>query len=189
MKNAIQIGLLAVIAGALVYLAVNKTGSTDAADAATTTAAASTTPATLAADPNAPATDPMKQAEQAVIDNRPKTQVVFGKYEHDFGKVKQNSENKHVFSFTNTGKEPLIIESATGSCGCTVPDYPKAPIPPGGKGEIKVEYKPGTQQNQQEKQVTVMANTDPKQTILRIKAFVEVDPNAPQATPVAAPGH
>jgi hypothetical protein len=97
----------------------------------------------------------------------------FGSYEHDFGNIKQDTENKHVFSFTNTGKEPLIIESAQGSCGCTVPNYPKEPIPPGGQGTIEVVYKPGKQENAQQKTVTVVANTEPKQTTLRIKANVE----------------
>ncbi|MBL7962264.1 MAG: DUF1573 domain-containing protein [Flavobacteriales bacterium] len=106
------------------------------------------------------------------IDNGPKTTLAFGNYEHDFGTIKQNSENKYVFSFTNTGKEPLLIENATGSCGCTVPNYPKNPIAPGAKGEIEVVYKPGMQENQQQKTVTVVANTEPKQTILRIKANV-----------------
>ena len=198
MKNTVQIALLAVIAGVLVYMAVTRTGDSDSttteqkalAEASSTEAKQAA--ATLAANPNPngqPA-DPMAQAQQAAVDNRPKTTVSFGapdKYEYDFGHVKQNSENRHVFEFTNTGTEPLIIESATGSCGCTVPDYPKEPIAPGAKGQIKVEYKPGSQKDAQQKQVTVVANTEPKQTILRIKAFVDPDPNAPATTPAATP--
>jgi hypothetical protein len=107
------------------------------------------------------------------VDNTPKTLVTFGNYEHDFGTIKQDSENKYKFSFTNTGSEPLLIESATGSCGCTVPNYPKQPIPPGGTGEIDVEYKPGKQENAQTKTVTIVANTEPRETVLRLKAFVE----------------
>jgi hypothetical protein len=108
-----------------------------------------------------------------VVDNTPKTTITFGEFEHDFGNIKQDSENKKVFTFTNTGTEPLIIEAANGSCGCTVPNYPKAPIPPGGTGEIEVEYKPGKQENAQTKTVTVIANTEPKETTLRIKANVQ----------------
>ena len=176
MKDKIQIGLLVVIAGALVYLAVTYSGGGGKNEPAAETTTA--TPPANAALPNttvdaSKALDPMKQAEQAAIDNRPKTSVAFNKDEHDFGNIKQDSENKYVFEFTNTGSEPLIIESATGSCGCTVPNYPKEPVPPGGKSQIEVVYKPGKQENAQQKQVTVVANTEPKQTILRIKANVE----------------
>lgn len=102
----------------------------------------------------------------------PVTSISFKKMNHDFGKVKQNSENVHWFEFTNKGKEPLIISNAQASCGCTVPEYPKEPIPPGGKGKIKVVYSPGTQEGQQSKTVTVTANTQPPQTLLTITANV-----------------
>jgi hypothetical protein len=172
MKDKIQIALLAVIAVALVALAANQFMG-DKASVSTVAAgnnvAATTTPATLSADQ---AFDPMANAAPPV-DNTPKTTVNFAEYEHDFGSIKQDSENKKVFTFTNTGKEPMIIETANGSCGCTVPNYPKAPIPPGGTGEIEVVYKPGKQENAQTKTVTVIANTEPKETTLRIKANVE----------------
>ncbi len=103
----------------------------------------------------------------------PSTSVKFENYKHDFGNIKQNSENTKVFKFTNTGTEDMIIADAKGSCGCTVPNYPKEPIPPGGIGEIEVTYRPGTQKAQQNKTVTVTANTEPAQTILTISAFVE----------------
>lgn len=179
MKDKIQIALLAVIAVALGVIAWGQlkdtTGSTEGSSvvaANSTTAASSQT-----FDPTA--------STAPVVDNKPKTTITFGKYDHDFGKVKQDSKNKYVFTFTNTGKEPLIIESATGSCGCTVPNYPKAPIPPGGTGEIEVEYSPGKQENAQTKTVKVVANTEPKETELRITAFVQPgtgDPNAKAET-------
>lgn len=108
-------------------------------------------------------------------------QFLFNGTEHDFGWVLQDSKNTHVFTFKNTGNAPLIIESAVGSCGCTVPDYPTAPIAPGGEGEIKVVYSPGKQQDHQEKTVTVVANTVPKQTRLRIHALVLTE--APAVAP------
>lgn len=171
MKDKIQIALLAVIAIALAALAVSQfTG--DKSDApASIVAAPGNTPSNVEATK---AFDPLAQANSAEpVDNTPKTAITFGTYEHDFGNIMQDSENKHKFTFTNTGNEPLIIESASGSCGCTVPEYPKAPIPPGGTGEIVVEYKPGKQENLQNKTVTVVANTEPKQTTLRIKANVQ----------------
>lgn len=105
---------------------------------------------------------------------RPTTSVEFEKYEHDFGKIQQKTDNKHTFSFTNTGENPLIIKKAKGSCGCTVPSYPKDPIPPGEKGDIDVNYKPTKRQTgNQTKTVTVTANTSPKQQVLKVKANVE----------------
>ncbi len=173
MKDKVQIALLSVIAVALVALAVAQfTG--DKGGAASTVAATNANVAASSSDPTKPADsfDPMANATPPV-DNTPKTTINFGQYEHDFGNIKQDSENKYVFTFTNTGTEPLIIETANGSCGCTVPNYPKAPIPPGGTGDIEVEYKPGKQENAQTKTVTVIANTEPKETTLRIKANVQ----------------
>lgn len=104
----------------------------------------------------------------------PTTTIAFETYSHDFGKIKQDTQNKKIFKFKNTGKEPLIIQNATGSCGCTVPKYPKEPIPPGGSGEIEVEYSPGKQQGLQTKTVTITANTNPPTTTLNITADVQV---------------
>jgi hypothetical protein len=175
MKDKIQIALLSVIAVALVALAVAQfTGDSSTAPARSNVVASNVASGAVAT-PDANATtsfDPMANAGE-VVDNTPKTVVAFAKSEHDFGNIKQDSENKYVFKFTNTGNEPLIIESASGSCGCTVPNYPKQPIPPGGTGDIEVEYKPGKQENAQTKTVTIVANTEPKETILRLKAFVE----------------
>lgn len=174
MKDKIQIALLSVIAVALVVLAINQFGGNK--DAGTSTMAegpVSNVAATIdpSATPTDPAFDPLNNPTPPV-DNTPKTTANFAQYEHDFGKIKQDSDNKYIFKFTNTGKEPMIIETANGSCGCTVPNYPKAPIPPGGTGEIEVVYKPGKQENAQTKTVTVIANTEPKETTLRIKAEV-----------------
>ena len=58
----------------------------------------------------------------------------------DYGTIKQDADGNRVFSFTNTGKTPIVISEAHGSCGCTVPTYPKEPIMPGQKAEIKVHY-------------------------------------------------
>ena len=103
----------------------------------------------------------------------PTTSIQFGQTEHDFGIINQESENKHIFTFTNTGSEPLIISNAKGSCGCTVPNYPKEPIPPGESGEIEVVYSPGKQKGNQTKTVTVTANTEPVNSMLQIRAMVE----------------
>ena len=61
-------------------------------------------------------------------------QMNFDRDEWDFGEINQGDVVEHSFEFTNTGKDPLIISNAKGSCGCTVPEWPRAPIPPGQKG-------------------------------------------------------
>ncbi len=106
------------------------------------------------------------------LDKTPKTSIRFSKDSHDFGEIEQDTENKYSFTFTNTGLEPLIIKNARGSCGCTVPNYPKDPIMPGKTGQIDVVYKPAKQKGNQSKTVTVSANTDPENTILKISANV-----------------
>lgn len=67
--------------------------------------------------------------------------IKFDKQVHNFGNFSEDEPvQKCVFTFTNAGTAPLIINQAVASCGCTVPSYTKAPIKPGEKGEIKVTY-------------------------------------------------
>ena len=98
----------------------------------------------------------------------------FGKdMTHDFGKVTDGERVEHTFKFTNTGEADLVISSATASCGCTIPDWPKEPIAPGEKGEIKVEFNSAGKSDMVTKDITILANTNPVKTILQIKVFVE----------------
>lgn len=66
--------------------------------------------------------------------------IDFTKETHDYGTVKNGSDGTCTFEFKNTGNAPLIISNAKGSCGCTVPEWPKEPIAPGAKATIKVKY-------------------------------------------------
>lgn len=91
---------------------------------------------------------------------------------HDFGTIKDGDVVEHVFTFVNTGDAPLIISDAKGSCGCTVPEKPTAPIPVGGTGELKVKFNSKNKPGVQNKTVTVTANTWPTTHRLRIKANV-----------------
>jgi hypothetical protein len=68
------------------------------------------------------------------------TALTFEKMTMDYGTIKQNSEPLRTFKFKNTSGKPVIITNATGSCGCTVPDYPKQPIGPGESSKIDVRY-------------------------------------------------
>ncbi len=107
-------------------------------------------------------------------ETRAKTKVQFAEITHDFGTIQQDTKNTKIFKFTNKGTEPLIIEDAIGSCGCTVPKFPKEPIKPGETGEIEVVYSPGKQQGAQNKTVTITANTDPISSTINITANVEL---------------
>ena len=102
----------------------------------------------------------------------PPPAMAFAETSHDFGAINQDSKHTKVFEFKNTGDKPLLIETARGSCGCTVPNYPKQPIPPGETGEIEVVYSPGKQKGKQNKSVTIIANTEPRTTVLQIAADV-----------------
>lgn len=180
MKDTIKIALLAIIAGTLIIQTINQQNGGGSASGPDAMAARPSTVATPAvAQPAKNTFDPLTPPTAPPVDNGPKTSISFSVTDHDFGKVKQNSENKYTFKFTNTGKVPLTISNAQGSCGCTVPDYPKAPIAPGATGDINVVYKPGMQQGNQAKTVTVTANTEPAQTILHINADVQTDGSAP----------
>jgi len=66
--------------------------------------------------------------------------IKFESLEINYGSIEKGADGVRVFKFTNTGTAPLIISNAQGSCGCTVPTYPKEPIMPGEKGEIRVKY-------------------------------------------------
>jgi hypothetical protein len=102
------------------------------------------------------------------------TTLSFNEMLHDYGTIGQESSNVTYFEVTNTGEKPLIIDKVEASCGCTTPEKPEKPIMPGKKDKIKVVFKPKPgQTGQQNKTVTVSANTDPKLTVLKIKAFVK----------------
>ena len=102
------------------------------------------------------------------------TSLKFDKMKHDFGKIKEDTDNKTVFKVTNTGKFPLVINDVKASCGCTTPSKPTDPIAPGKSDEIEVVFHPKVGQlNKQSKSIRVMANTETKEHVLNISAFVE----------------
>ena len=96
----------------------------------------------------------------------------FSAPEHDFGTINGEDKVETVFTFTNTGETDLVISKATGSCGCTVPEYPKEPIAPGQKGDIKVSFNPKGKNGMQNKTVTLTANTEAGVEKLTIKANI-----------------
>lgn len=96
----------------------------------------------------------------------------FEKKTHDFGTIDEGDVVEHTFTFTNNGKAPLVITAARGSCGCTVPTWTKEPVAPGESGEMLVKFNSRGKRNQQNKTVTVTANTESGKETLQIKTFV-----------------
>ena len=96
----------------------------------------------------------------------------FTEEEFDFGLIEEGEVVIHDFKFTNTGDVPLVISAAQGSCGCTVPDYPRTPIAPGAEGVINVSFDSNKRGGKQEKTVTLTANTVPNVHVLKITANV-----------------
>lgn len=100
--------------------------------------------------------------------------MTFEKDAHDFGKIIQGEKVSYSFKFTNTGGSDLLITDAKGSCGCTVPEYPKNPVKPGETGVIDVVFDSTGKSGQQNKKVTITANTVPGTVTLAINGMIEV---------------
>lgn len=123
----------------------------------------------------------VSKAQEAVKANPNAPEMKFDKDVHDFGTFKKGGNGTYEFKFKNTGKEPLIIANAQGSCGCTVPQWPHEPIKAGGTAVIKVTY--DTQRiGQFTKTVTISSNAASGTKILTIKGNIE-DVPAEQTSP------
>lgn len=121
------------------------------------------------------------QVDASTVDQAGNPQFSFEEEMHDFGTIEEGTVAKHDFVFTNTGDAPLIITNAQGSCGCTVPEWPREPIAPGEQGKIHVEFSSQGRGGNQTKQVTLSANTEPNTKVLRIKAEVQPKPQQGEA--------
>ena len=98
--------------------------------------------------------------------------IKFDRDSHDFGRLTTNENVSYSFHFTNVGEADLLICSCTATCGCTVADYPRERIAPGGEGYVKVTFKSSGMSGFQVKEVTVATNGDPARVKLRIMAQV-----------------
>lgn len=114
-------------------------------------------------------------------------EMVFEAEEFNFGTIKQGESVTHEFTFTNAGKDDLIITNAQGSCGCTVPQYPKEAIQKGGKGTIKVTFNSAGKMGMQDKTVTITSNAKNSPRILHLKGTVEAAPAVQPTDAAPAP--
>jgi len=162
-----SLNILSLFAALAVFALTSCAGGAKKDEARESLATTSTT-TTPAATPTA--------TPQASIPAGPLTTIELPESSFDFGEITEGEKVNHVFSFKNTGSEPLVISNAKGSCGCTVPDWPREPILPGESGEIKVQYdskgKGQPEGRAESKRVTITANTDPANSYLTIKGKV-----------------
>ena len=103
----------------------------------------------------------------------------------DFGTIPQNKPVKHNFTFTNTGKAPIVIQNVQASCGCTTPTWPKEPIMPGKSEVIEVGFNAASPGGFN-KSITITSNAAAPTKMLYIKGTVEAAPKD-QTTPEKAP--
>lgn len=118
------------------------------------------------------ATAPLPESNAPKPANGKYPVMSFAQEMHDFGTINENQKVTYTFEFKNTGQSDLIISNAIGSCGCTVPDYPKEPVKPGESGKIRVSFNPAGKQGNQQKTVTMATNTANGKEMLTIKANI-----------------
>ena len=119
--------------------------------------------------------------ENVAVESEKRIVPVDGKYpimtfdntEHDFGTIEKDSKVEYSFSFKNTGEADLIITRAVGSCGCTIPEYPKEAIKPGESAKMKVSFNSKGKHGNQQKSITITSNTEKGTESLSIKASIK----------------
>ena len=113
--------------------------------------------------------------------------ITFDKTEHDFGEIENGTPVETTFSYTNTGKAPLVVTNIKSTCGCTVPQgWSKDPLAPGESSQFTVKFN-GKGANKVSKSVNITANTEKGKEQVKITAFIKPDPNAPAKTTTASP--
>ncbi|MEX1188778.1 MAG: DUF1573 domain-containing protein [Bacteroidia bacterium] len=122
-------------------------------------------------------TDMITNSQTATGENIAVSDITFDKDTFDFGTVIEGEKVAHAFTFTNTGQYDLIVSKAVGSCGCTVPEWPKEPIRPGKTGVIDVVFNSDRRVGKAMKDVTIYANTEPATRKVVLTGFVKGDPS------------
>ncbi|MEZ7838726.1 MAG: DUF1573 domain-containing protein [Flavobacteriales bacterium] len=108
------------------------------------------------------------------VDTPSDAKMEFEATEWNFGEITQGESVEYAFEFTNTGSEPLIITNAKGSCGCTVPVWPREPVAPGESGVVDVKFNSKGKKGKQNKKVTLTTNMVPSQMVLKVTGLVNL---------------
>ncbi|MBX7202328.1 MAG: DUF1573 domain-containing protein [Bacteroidia bacterium] len=111
------------------------------------------------------------------VSNLPVSMIRFEEDTFRFGEVLEGEKVSHAYRFTNIGNNDLVIANASGSCGCTVPEWPKEPIKPGKSGVINVVFDSERRAGKAEKSITIYANTEPSRHVLFLKGTVKPKSN------------
>ncbi len=169
-----KIFALLLVAGLFTFTSCKNEGTAAAKDEAKESLATTEAPA---ANNDLATSAPSAAKPAEAVPAGPTTTIEFAETTFDYGTITEGEKVTHAYKFTNTGSEPLLISNAKGSCGCTVPDWPRTPIAPGESSEIKVQFdskgKGSVDGQSQAKRVTITANTDPVNTYLNIKGIVK----------------
>ncbi|NRB62026.1 MAG: DUF1573 domain-containing protein [Saprospiraceae bacterium] len=120
----------------------------------------------------APTTNIQSAVQTPNTPTGPTTTMAFSEERFSFGTVAEGEKVSHTYKFTNTGNEPLILSNARGSCGCTVPKWPREPIAPGQSSEITVEFNTANKRGNRSQKVTITANTNPAETFIYLEGEV-----------------
>ena len=125
-------------------------------------------------------------SQDQIIDNPNAPEITFEKELIDMGTYEQydDESSRCEFIFTNTGKEPLIIEKAKGSCGCTVPEWPKEPIAPGESAIMKINYDE-KRVGPYTKSITITSNAKTSPKIVKVKG--KILPSETNNNPILKP--
>jgi len=116
------------------------------------------------------------QAQEAKEVQPPGAYIAFAENSKEFGDITQGDVVEHVFTFENTGDEPLIITTVNVTCGCTATEWPREPILPGGESSIKVKFNSAGKMGRQNKVITVVSNS--VAPINQVKIVTNVLPKA-----------
>jgi len=107
--------------------------------------------------------------------------ITFDKTTHDFGEIMNGTPVETVFTYTNSGKSPLVVTDIKSTCGCTVPQgWSREPLAPGASSQFTVKFN-GKGANKVSKTITLTTNTEKGREQVRISAFIKPDPNAAPA--------
>lgn len=121
---------------------------------------------------------PLADAQEIVMDSPKEVNLdapilSFEEEVYEFGVIEEGKVVEHVYTFTNTGKTPLIISNVSASCGCTTPEYSTHPINPGEQGSVSVSFDSNGQTGKQQKIITILSNAEPSRTIVQLKGEVK----------------
>ncbi|MEL7222420.1 MAG: DUF1573 domain-containing protein [Bacteroidota bacterium] len=117
-----------------------------------------------------------QDASKIAVPVGPTTQITFAEQTIDFGLIEEGEIITQVFTFTNTGHQPLILTDAKGSCGCTVPQWPRQAIAVGETASITVEFNSKNKKGRRNQKVTITANTNPPQNFIYLTGDIKASP-------------